>query len=89
LECGGERATSERDAALVFPVTGRRAKRRRGGYTLVGGFWALPQVVQTPGTPTLYLAHAAPGPWPESDRGGGSGVRSGGKFVRANRIWNA
>jgi hypothetical protein len=32
-----------------------------GGYTLVGGFWALPQLVQTPGAPTLYITNAAPG----------------------------
>jgi len=32
-----------------------------GGYTLVGGFWALPQLVQTPGAPTLYVTNAATG----------------------------
>jgi len=28
---------------------------------LVGGFWALPQLVQTPGAPTLFITNAAPG----------------------------
>ncbi len=32
-----------------------------GSFTLVGGFWALPGLVQTPGAPTLYLTKAAPG----------------------------
>ena len=27
-------------------------------YSLTGGFWALAQVVQTPGAPTLYISHA-------------------------------
>ena len=29
-----------------------------GNYSLTGGFWALIQVLQTPGAPTLYVAHA-------------------------------
>lgn len=33
------------------PLTG-------GNYSLTGGFWALIQVVQTPGAPTLYISHA-------------------------------
>jgi hypothetical protein len=33
------------------PMTG-------GDYSLTGGFWALYSVVQTPGAPTLYIAHA-------------------------------
>jgi hypothetical protein len=32
-----------------------------GPYSLVGGFWALPVLVQTPGAPTLYITNAAPG----------------------------
>ena len=32
-----------------------------GGFSLTGGFWALPQVVHTPGAPTLYITNAAPG----------------------------
>ena len=32
-----------------------------GSYTLVGGFWALPTLVQTPGAPTLHITSAAPG----------------------------
>ena len=33
------------------PLTG-------GNYSLTGGFWALIQVAQTPGAPTLYISHA-------------------------------
>jgi len=36
------------------PMTG-------GNFSLTGGFWALPQAVQTPGAPTLYITNAAPG----------------------------
>jgi hypothetical protein len=36
------------------PMTG-------GNFSLTGGFWALPQAVQTPGAPTLYITPAAPG----------------------------
>ena len=32
-----------------------------GNYMLVGGFWALPVAVQTPGAPTLNIAPTAPG----------------------------
>ena len=32
-----------------------------GPYTLVGGFWALPILVQTPGAPTIYITNSAPG----------------------------
>ena len=32
-----------------------------GTFTLVGGFWALPGLAQTPGAPTLYITNAAPG----------------------------
>ncbi len=45
-----------------------------GGFTVTGGFWAWPQVIQTPGAPTLVIARggagqavvswaAAPGGW--------------------------
>jgi hypothetical protein len=30
-------------------------------FSLTGGFWALPQLVQAPGAPTLYITSAAPG----------------------------
>jgi hypothetical protein len=30
-----------------------------GNYSVIGGFWALIQVVQTPGAPTLYVAHSS------------------------------
>jgi hypothetical protein len=36
------------------PMTG-------GNFSLTGGFWALPQAVQTPGAPTLYITNAAAG----------------------------
>jgi len=29
-----------------------------GNYSLTGGFWAMIQVVQTPGAPTLYVSHS-------------------------------
>lgn len=29
-----------------------------GNYSLTGGFWALISVVETPGAPTLYIAHS-------------------------------
>jgi len=32
-----------------------------GQYSITGGFWALPAVVQTPGTPTLTIVPATPG----------------------------
>ena len=31
-----------------------------GSFTLVGGFWALPAAVQTPGAPVLTITHAGP-----------------------------
>lgn len=51
----------------VFSVSGTIGQAEAGppahagGYTLVGGFWALPQVVQTEGAPTLTIAPASPG----------------------------
>jgi hypothetical protein len=32
-----------------------------GNYTLQGGFWALPGLVQMPGAPALYITNTAPG----------------------------
>jgi hypothetical protein len=32
-----------------------------GQYSITGGFWALPQAVQTEGAPTLTIAKGAPG----------------------------
>jgi hypothetical protein len=29
-----------------------------GNYSVAGGFWALVNVVQTPGAPTLYISHS-------------------------------
>jgi hypothetical protein len=36
------------------PMTG-------GDFSLTGGFWALPTMVQTPDAPTLHITNAAPG----------------------------
>ena len=32
-----------------------------GAYTLTGGFWALPMLVQSSNAPTLHITNAAPG----------------------------
>jgi len=32
-----------------------------GQFSVIGGFWALPQAVQTPGAPTLTIVPASPG----------------------------
>jgi hypothetical protein len=32
-----------------------------GPYALTGGFWVLPEALQTPGTPALMIAKSAPG----------------------------
>ncbi len=51
----------------VYRVSGTLGQPEAGGplsggpFTLVGGFWALPQAVQTPGAPTLTITPAAPG----------------------------
>ena len=51
----------------VFRVSGTLGQPEAGGpmtggpFTLTGGFWVLPQVVQTPDAPTLSIAPAAPG----------------------------
>jgi len=51
----------------VYAVSGTIGQPDAGGpmtngqFSLTGGFWALPQVVQTPGAPTLFITHAAPG----------------------------
>jgi hypothetical protein len=51
----------------VFAVSGTIAQHEAGGpmtngpYSLVGGYWALPILVQSPGGPTLLLTNVAPG----------------------------
>jgi hypothetical protein len=51
----------------VYAVTGTLGQPDAGGpltgghFSLTGGFWALPQLVQTPGAPTLYVTNSAPG----------------------------
>jgi len=51
----------------VYAVSGTIGQPDAGGpmtngpYSLVGGFWALPMLVQTPGAPTLHITNAAPG----------------------------
>lgn len=50
-----------------YSVSGAIGQHDAGGpmtnsqYSVVGGFWVLPVVVQTPGAPTLYVTNAAPG----------------------------
>lgn len=51
----------------VYRVTGTIGQPDAGGpmtggqFSLTGGFWALPTLIQTPGAPTLSITHAAPG----------------------------
>ena len=51
----------------VYAVTGTIGQPDAGGpmtngpYSLTGGFWVLPTLVQTPGAPTLHITNAAPG----------------------------
>ena len=51
----------------VFSVSGTIGQPDAGGvltngpYALTGGFWALPELVQTPDAPTLHVTNAAPG----------------------------
>lgn len=51
----------------VYTVTGTIGQPDAGGpmsggnFSLTGGFWALPQAVQTPGAPTPHRTNAAPG----------------------------
>jgi len=51
----------------VYSVSGTIGQPDAGGpmtnglYSVTGGFWALPQVVQQTGAPTLTIAPAAPG----------------------------
>jgi len=51
----------------VYAVSGTIGQPDAGGphtngvYSLTGGFWALPSLVQTPGAPTLHITNAAPG----------------------------
>jgi hypothetical protein len=48
----------------VYSVSGTIGQHDAGGplaggnYSMTGGFWALIQVVQTPGAPTLYVSHS-------------------------------
>jgi len=51
----------------VYAVSGTIGQPDAGGpmsggnFGLTGGFWTLPQLVQTPGAPTLYITNAALG----------------------------
>jgi len=51
----------------VYSVSGTIGQPDAGGpmtngqYAVTGGFWALPQAVQTEGAPTLVIVPAAPG----------------------------
>ena len=60
----------------VYSVSGTLGQPDAGGpmtngqYSVTGGFWALPQAVQTEGAPTLTIAKGAPGfavlSWPST-----------------------
>lgn len=62
VDGGGGRSTGG-----VYSVTGTVGQPDAGGpmtngqYSLTGGFWALPQVVQVEGAPTLMIAAAGAG----------------------------
>lgn len=51
----------------VFTVSGTVGQPDAGGpltggvFSVMGGFWALPQAVQTPGAPVLTISLVAPG----------------------------
>jgi hypothetical protein len=51
----------------VYSVNGTIGQPDAGGpmtngpFSLTGGFWVLPTLLQTPGAPTLYITNAAPG----------------------------
>jgi hypothetical protein len=51
----------------VYSVSGAIGQPDAGGpmtggqFSVTGGFWALPQVMQTPGAPTLTIVPASPG----------------------------
>lgn len=55
------------DGGGVFSVCGTLGQPDAGGpmsgghFSVTGGFWALPQVVQTPDAPTLTVTPASPG----------------------------
>ncbi len=54
-------------AGGVYSVSGTIGQHDAGGlltngfYSLTGGFWVLPTLVQTPDAPTLHLTNTAPG----------------------------
>jgi hypothetical protein len=62
VDGGGGTSTGD-----VYSVSGTLGQPDAGGpmtngqFSVTGGFWALPQAVQTPGAPTLYITNAAPG----------------------------
>ena len=62
LDGGGGTSTG-----AVYSVTGTIGQPDAGGpmtngqYSVTGGFWALPTLIQTPGVPTLSITNAAPG----------------------------
>ena len=51
----------------VYAVSGTIGQHDAGGpmtngsYSITGGFWVLPILVQTPGAPTLHITNVAPG----------------------------
>jgi hypothetical protein len=51
----------------VFSVSGTIGQPDAGGamtngqYSVTGGYWALPSLIQTPDAPTLHITNSAPG----------------------------
>ena len=60
---GGGGASSNGQYAVSGTIGQPDASRTMtgGSYSLIGGFWSLFSVVQTPGAPTLQITNAAPG----------------------------
>ena len=59
---GGGGASSNAPFALTGTIGQPDAGRMSGGgFNITGGFWAILTVVQTPGSPTLYITNAGPG----------------------------
>jgi hypothetical protein len=62
IDGGGDTSTGG-----VYSVSGTIGQPDAGGpmtngpYSLTGGFWALPTLIQTPDAPALHITNAAPG----------------------------
>jgi hypothetical protein len=58
---GGTSAAGIFQASGTIGQPGAGRSMASGQFSLTGGFWALPTVIQTVGAPTLTIAVAAPG----------------------------